>query len=303
MLKQLERNSRSIHSSYEGNTIIEYMLISLLLVIFCVAAMQVLGSSFNLAIAKIQNDIKTHNQNTMAVLLKKNAQVAGLNLIMNQIQLDQLKMSLSDKLQTTGANGSTELLANQIGSTAVLLLAEGKIDQSQYNILMKLANQGHRMAQIETLIAQAVRMSNGNFETFTNIKFVFDGQTYAANQLTDLLGFNGPSPAALFSINPLDPSLASSADPELATFLSLYNQALDSGALSDPLALSTVKSATSQIASLGEIVESVSPQMYAGAVTTEAEIIALQASQASQVESSQICTVGNFQDNGILCRP
>lgn len=290
-----------------GNTIVEYVIIGILLVVVSIAVLQMLSSGLNSAMAMIRNDMKSHRQTALAAQAAQitagsgapGSQFTGLSAS----QQATLEESLAQKLQTTGANGSTELLAQQLAAMANLLLQEGKINQNQYNILMQLSNQGHRMAQIESLISQATTMANGDYNAYSNMKFNIDGQTYTPNQLTDMLGFKGPTPYYFVNNSVLDPSVASTADPELATFLSLYNQAAASGALSDPLVKSTVDSAATQIASLGELVESVSPELQNGSVTNNQSITDLESSEASSMNSSQICTAGKFQDNGALCTP
>jgi len=293
-------------SASRGNTITEYALIGILVVVVCIVALQTLGSGLNSAMAMVRQNMKNHQLQASAALMAQKSAASGLAGQSGQLTAAQqalLQESLAQKLQTTGANGATEILADQLAATAALLLAQGQITQSQYDILMQLANQGHKMAQIESLVAQAVQMANGDPTAYANMTFTIDGQTYTANQLTDMLGYKGPTPYYFTGNSTLDPAVASSADPELATFLSLYNQALSSGALSNPLALSTVSSAASQIAMLGEMTESVSPEIANGTAATSASITALEASQASQMNSSQICTAGNFQDNGVLCTP
>jgi len=293
-------------SASRGNTITEYALIGILVVVVCIVALQTLGSGLNSAMAMVRQNMKNHQLQASAALMAQKSAASGLagqNGQLTAAQQALLQESLAQKLQTTGANGATEILADQLAATAALLLAQGQITQSQYDILMQLANQGHKMAQIETMVNQAVQMANGDYTAFSNMKFTFDGQTYTAPELSGLLGFNGPTPYYFANNGTLNSAVANTADPELATFLSLYNQALSSGALSNPLALSTVNSAASQIAALGELTESVSPEMQRGDITTAADAASLQVSQATQMNSSQICTAGNFQDNGVLCTP
>ena len=62
-------------------------------------------------------------------------------------------------LQTTGANGVTEMLANTMQQAADQLLAKGKITQSQHGLFTQLSNQGHAMAAIEQQIEAAVTTS------------------------------------------------------------------------------------------------------------------------------------------------
>lgn len=288
----------------KGNTLVEYVLIGLFLTILCIAAMQVVGTGLNTAMAKVRDDLAAHKQGAVAALLKKNSQLNGYNAALTQAQLEQLEMSLPNKLQTTGANGSTVILANQIASAAALSLSEGKIDQAQYDALMQLANQGHKMAKIEAMVESALKLANGNMDTFNTMTFVIEGKTYTASELAYSVGSLGLNPQNLGEQSILNASNAS-PQAEMQKFLDLYNQVTTSGALSDPVISSSVQSASTQIAMLGELTEDAIYNLNHG-MATDASIegvLAAQAANATHMASSSICVAGNFQDNGILCQP
>jgi hypothetical protein len=287
-----------------GNTITEYALIGCLVIVFSIVALQLLGSNFNTAMAKIKNDMKSKNQATVTALLAQKAAMAGqIAAGLSVSEQAILASSLTSKLQTTGANGSTEVLAKQIEAAAEQLLKEGKIDQSQYDILMKLANEGHKMAQIQGLVSDAMKYANGNVEVFNGMAFTVDGQSYTAPQLAQMLGLNGPAPADFASANILSVASGGTTGGALGNFLDLYNQALSSGALSDPLAKSTVDSASTQIASLGELTEDIVWNVQNGMSMDTTSITELTSQSATSMASSNICTAGQFVDNGALCSP
>jgi Flp pilus assembly pilin Flp len=292
--------------SASGNAITEYALVSVLVIVVCITAMQLLGNGFHTAMANIRDDVKSHNQATIAIMKQKNAQAAGYisSTSMSQAQLADLQMSLSEKLQTTGANGSTNMLSDQIASAATLLFSEGKIDQSQYDILMKLSNQGHQIAQIESIVADALKTANGDATAFANIKITWEGQTYTAAEMSGLIGFDAVYPSDFTSPTSNILAQQTGAKAEISDFLSLYNEAMASGALSDPALKATVESASTQIASMGELVEdSVWHFTYYGESGTLEAVNARAASTATTMNSTNVCTAGSFQDNGILCTP
>ena len=311
MVKPLQRQLQISRSGLvprfgvsRGNTITEYAIVGALVVVVSIIALQFLSGSLNTAMAMIRDDLNDHQQKALsAQLAQQKAASTGPVATAGLSAADQavLEESLSQKLQTTGANGSTEILANQLAAAAAALLAQGKIDQSQYDILMQLSNQGHKIAQIESLIGQAEKMANGNYAAFANMKFTLDGQTYTAEQLQKMVGFEGPQPSSFAASNILTAS--DTAEPAMAQFLSLYQQAQASGALSDPLAQSTVNSASTQIASIGEVTEDTVWNFQQGAATDAASIQAFEASSATQMNSSSICTAGKFTDSGALCSP
>jgi len=290
-----------------GNSIPEYMVIALFLIFISLAGIQLLSANLNTAMAKVRDDMKTHQQAAQNVLAAEQAAAAaaasgasGTGAGLTAAQAALLQQSLADKVQTSGANGATELLANQLSAAAELLLAEGKIDASQYDILMQLANQGHEIAQIESLIANAISSANGDTTLLQNMTLVYNGSTYTVTELSQMIG-TGATPADLATSNvlALDPA---QYDSQIASFASLYTEALNSGALSDPTALSTVTSAAQQIGNLAESVEDTVYQVNnTGLAATTAAVQTQVASVASQMDSSNICTAGSFQDNGVLC--
>jgi hypothetical protein len=305
-------SSRAPQGICLGNSIPEYAVIALFLIFISLAGIQLLSANLNTAMAKVRDDMKTHQQAAQSVLAADQAAAAaaasgssGMGAGLTAAQLALLQQSLADKVQTTGANGATELLAQQLASAAALLLAEGKISTTQYDILMQLSNQGHKMAEIESLIQNAITSTNGNKDLYNNLTIYYNGQSYTPDQLAAMLGLNGPHPEDFATTNILNVSATDpTAEAEMSNFLSLYQQALSSGALSDPAVASTVNSAATQIASLGEVVENSSHFLTTGEMSIDAATVnVVIAQQASSMDSSTICTVGSFQDNGLLCTP
>lgn len=287
----------------KGNTSVEYALIGCLILVVGLAAWQMFGSNFNTAIAGIKGDMDAKRESAVAAWLStktKNGQLTGLSASEQAI----LQESLTSKLQTTGANGSTEVLAKQLELAAEQLLKDGKIDQSQYDILMKLSNEGHKIAKIQGLIGDAMKYANGDVAMFNNMSFTFEGQSYTATQLAKMIGFNGPAPADFATADILSSPTGGTTGSTVGNFLNLYNQALSSGALSDPMAKSTVDSASVQIASMGELTEDVIWNVQENGMPMDtASVTALTTASTSNMNSSKICKAGQFKDNGALCSP
>ncbi len=287
----------------KGNAITEYALIGFLVLLSAIAGVQLFGANFNTAMGMVKDDMKAKNQAALAAWVSNTASATGKIPVLSLSEQALLEESLTSKLQTTGANGSTEVLAKQLAAAAAKLLKDGKIDQSQYDILMKLSNQGHKMAQVQGMIADAMKYANGDVNLFNGLKFTLDGQSYTAPQLAKMIGFNGPSPADFGAANILCSPTGGTTGSEVSNFLSLYNQALSSGALSDPLAKSTVDSASTQIASLGELTEDVVWNVQNGMSMDTASITTLTSTSTTTMNASKICTAGQFVDNGALCSP
>jgi hypothetical protein len=287
-----------------GNAVTEYALIGALVILLTLAGLQLVGGNFNAALARVKGDMEsTKKAAALAELMAANAgNSAAAGLSTNDKAI--LEQSLTSKLQTTGANGSTEVLANQIAAAAAQMLAEGKIDETQYNTLMDLANQGHKMAEIQGMISDAIRFSNGDISAFQSMTFVMDGKTYTARELGQMIGFDGPAPADFASSSVLSMSTGGTTGSAVSSFINLYNQAVASGALSDPMARSTVDSAATQIASLGELTEDITWNVAQNQMPPDnTNITILTSATTTQMDSSKICAAGDFQDDGTMCTP
>lgn len=299
----IERNAQGL-SAAAGNTLTEYALIGILLVVVSFGALQVLGSNFNAAVAMIKSEASTKSSIATAAWVAHNAAATGKTPTLTAEEQAILQESLTSKLQTTGANGATEILAKQLAAAAEQLLKDGKIDKSQYDLLIKLSNEGHKMAQMQGMIADAMKFAHGDVAALNNMKFTLDGKSYTAPELAAMIGFNGPSPASFGPTDILSTPSGGTTGSEVGNFLDIYNQALASGALADPLAKSTVDSASTQIASLGELTEDTIWNVKDnGMPMDDANIKTLTSESSTQMNSSKICNAGKFVDNGALCSP
>jgi hypothetical protein len=300
---QIGRNAQGLSAS-AGNTLTEYAILGILLLVVSFGALQVLGSNFNAAMAMIKSEASTKSGTATAAWVAHNAAATGKTPTLTAEEQAILQESLTSKLQTTGANGATEVLAKQLAAAAEQLLKDGKIDKSQYDLLMKLSNEGHKMAQMQGMIADAMKFANGDVAAFSNMKFTIDGQSYTAPELAEMIGFNGPSPATFGPTDILSTPSGGTTGTEVGNFLDLYNQALASGALADPLAKTTVDSASTQIASLGELTEDTIWNVNNNGMPMDAANITTLTSQSStEMNSSKICSAGSYVDNGALCSP
>jgi Flp pilus assembly pilin Flp len=296
-----------------GTTMTEYALAGVLVAGVSIAGLQLLGHSVNSSLATMLHKdpgakpqqpaaAPTLPTNPSATTPPSTVQPPTFVSSFTQSQLEQLQMSSSERILTVGVNGSSELLASQLSQTAELLLAENKVTEEQYNILAKLAKQGQQIAQIQSMVSSALHASNGNYDQFANTNVTLDGKTYTALQLTSLIGFSGPTPE-YFGTNDIL-AAGSTAEPEIASFLNLYQQALASGALSDPVAKATIDSASSQIAGLGEVTENVMQGLEKKEYTTADDVMnSKEAGMVQALNLATACQAADFQANGVLCTP
>jgi hypothetical protein len=209
-----------------------------------------------------------------------------------------LSQNLANKVQTLGANGTTTLLANQLAMLARQLLMEGKVDTEQYNAIMALSNQGHRMAMIEGKVEEAMQLSRGNNTQFNTLSVNVDGKVYSAIDAALILGYSNVGAETLASENLLNTHFEGGS--ELNRFLSLYHQVEAMGLMSDPSVKATIDSAAWQIVSVGELMEG-NVWYYSTGVLKEQDVRNSIVKGAVHLESARICTAGDFKDNGVMC--
>jgi Flp pilus assembly pilin Flp len=114
-------------------------------------------------------------------------------------------------IQTVGANGTTKLLTSDLHNIAMRMKAQGKLTEAEYTQITYLANQGHRLAQIEALIEEAAQQY-GDASMFSNKKVQLDGKSY---QIADLI------------------QLTSKTSPEVQKFITLQTEVLQYTAFSN----------------------------------------------------------------------
>jgi hypothetical protein len=277
-----------------GNTILEYSLIGLLIALGCMAGCLSFGKNFANVISGLKTEMSTRNQLAVAANKNLNNTMGTSSGLASALQLTPqeqtlLEQPLVDKLQTTGANGTTEVLAKQLELLAAQLLADGKITEEQSDAILRLANQGHYIGYLEGLIEQS---------TSQQTPLILNGQTYQPWDLASQLGFIGAGPTTFSNTDLLSSTYASNQEPEMAKFIALYQEVVASGAASDPMVASTIQSAATQIASVGEAMEDTIYWDSSG-INLNNQL----ASRVTQMNSAYICTAGNFTDSGLLCSP
>jgi hypothetical protein len=223
---------------------------------------------------------------------------------------------LGQSIATLGANGTTTLLADNLAQLAKKLRDSDEITQAQFNILTKLANQGHDIAEIAGVVEQAVKQyPTANAQEFFSAKVLLDGKLTTMKNVLDVNGYYtdnniakgyryNPATGEMYNTLPADllnPSNAPDGQ-SLNTLLKLYQQADSSGALLDPAIKQVVSSLTTQIALTLESLEQAEGDVFMGHSEPE-QIQSIAASTAIHIDSSGICETGNATDSGVHCSP
>lgn len=291
-----------------GNAIQEYALIGALAILACMGVLLSLGGSLNSLMLGLKQDMHSHREVTVQVKQPRDFQsVPGIIAEtsappqtggMAQEENPLIQRNLATKLQTLGANGTTELLANQIAELAKSLYEQGEITEAQRNTLLTLANKGHEMAQVERMLEDYVAMAGENRQQFNNMKIEFQGKQYTPMELSKLIGINRVQPETIKDFF----REARDTGSLLADFQSLYLEAEKNGSMQVPAIKSLVTSAASQIIITGELMEHSYYKYHDGTYDDVASMKERIVSKATNVNSWQICKSGNGLDDGTLCQ-
>jgi Flp pilus assembly pilin Flp len=213
-------------------------------------------------------------------------------------------------VETAGANGTTTMLADNLTKLAKEQLAAGLITEAQASTLFKLANQAYHLAEAEAAIEKVAQGKNLSKEAFDSSTVTIDGKQTTVKALLDSLGFSQAYDRGLLAdpLNAMD-----YAHEEMATLLTLYNQAQASGALSNPAIKAQVQASTNQIASIADAftfaaidrtLDPAANSNLSASIASRLTDFSGNASTATAEHGDDICTVGNgqvYKGNGNRC--
>lgn len=282
-----------------GNTVVEYALIGVSLLALSFAGLNLMGGNLNSLFLLMNTDMNQHMQNASTV----NAQHASAKLGFQAAASSQTKTvpaanpitptipappftgnGAGPVTQTVGANGTTETYAQNITDQAAQSLANGEISEADYNLVVKLANKGHEIAQIQGMLEQAMTASNGNTSTYAAMTFPFQGQNYTAAQLATLV-------------------TTSNADFQ-AIQLAAEQKV---GIVGSPALLGIIQVSGGQIlmngANIANMTQSVDKAVYTSQQLDNSGQSVSSTSVGTHAESGTICNGGQATDSGTNCHP
>lgn len=215
-------------------------------------------------------------------------------------------------IQTVGANGTTEELATTLQEQVLQMISKGEITEDEANGLLKLANQGHQLAQAQKLLEDSIVQGK------TSI--IYEGKTYSIKSFGDSIGFNIRGGNEVLENFP--PEHANSTLKPFADQLQAVKQ---SGALDNPAVQAKVSKIVFQIAFITDTLRWTAMDTIAAGYapgqgdeklkqsTVEHYLMNLgdpnvtvetiNAALKTHANSTQICTTGSGNDNGLICRP
>ncbi|MBY0404182.1 MAG: hypothetical protein K2X66_09805 [Cyanobacteria bacterium] len=251
-----------------------------------------------------------------------------------QIRLSNFPKDLKQSIESVGANGTTDLLANALAELAQRLRDAGKIDDRQFQSLIKLSQKGHEAARMQGLIDDALERSKRDGTPFGNQIIQYDGKSIPALYFARLLGSfvgdknvknNDPGAEYIQFLTPQDSNfLRENLNLQLkdnAMGLGLYDLVksfqgtFTSGTMQEPVLKNLVSQLTSNIYAMTQGTagatndyanNSIGKAIMAGdkAINNpEAFKSKVQESIGnSQISSQHICIIGRGVDSGTQCQ-
>lgn len=274
---------------FYGQSLVEYGICASVVLVVCIVAMQALGGNLAEWMGLLKADMSKGIQKTAQATAEQQAVIAAakgavdaagqpgvIDKALETLQGAQVEESTAT-IAVSGSNGSqTEAYATGILSQAKQSLDAGKLSQDEYNVILKMANKGHEIAQIQSLLEGAFQQSQGNSTAYASSSLTFNGQTYTPNQLNAVL------------------------DSSVIDFSALRSQAsTQTGVLYDENLLSTINESGGHIINNGYA----SKQQNATAdsfIQFQTEGVAGGSTETHQ-ESATVCTAGSLQDSGTQC--
>lgn len=319
-----------------GQSLQEYGIVIGLIAIVSVISLVMLGneasSSLNNSTSQFIGNENTNGLNTLVDQLHGNKTAtdsssvnAGVSLTFRNgapIQLQSSTINLSEQVSVTGSSGTTERLLADIQSLGQQLYDKGEISEAGLLKYYELANKGHQLAKVESLIELSAKKSGEDSDKFAAIKQTLNGKKYTPMELTSMLGgyiiptetqdkikpyqqelfklSNRVAPDLLASLYPNQDYQHRYASAEVADFLSLYNEASQLTS-KEPGAQQALANLVLQINTLADTTSAVSFDISRGVGHKPSQLLQTIASKLSHSDSAEICVKGQGKDTGEQC--
>jgi hypothetical protein len=218
------------------------------------------------------------------------------------VDLPAYPSDLKSVVETAGANGATEFLAQYIESLAYLLAASGEITPTQATSLKNLANQGHEIAQREGALNEALKQaieSGTPSSEINSTEFDYNNnKTNVSEMISTIADDYFPEDSA--GLDQYLTGITNTNAVALKQFMDLYKTASTDGSLNNPAVAAIIKELSFGIVNIAENVESSFIKIDIGTVKPE-EFKLDVAKNMTDTHSTGICSTGNGADSGVKC--
>jgi hypothetical protein len=183
-----------------GITLTEYVLIGVGIQMISIGALTLLGDNLNNSFKNMLGSLSNPPQLTASASESKTGlpgapatTYSAFSKAVNAktaraIETGTIEAASQEAVTlTTGVNGTTESSVQTIIASADKALADGTINQSQYDVIMRVANKGHEIAAIEGALGSAFTEAQGDTATYLNTPVIYNGKSYSVIQLQAVL--------------------------------------------------------------------------------------------------------------------
>lgn len=327
-----------------GQGAAEYVLIGSLIAVVAVVSLALLGGNINQLFSGLffksspvvssQAASSPSGSAGAAIVSSGSKAVPGMAKVSltlsngKRITLDNYPADLEKAILTAGTNGTTRLMADNMRALAKQLLAAGEITPLESQKLLDLANKGHALAEAERLVEEGFKAAGWKETMALAAPVQINGKSYTLEQAADeLYVFYSNDPGGnevWMAADDGDYSLAmervangykgwSGTGTIMGPFVEGYEDALKSGALTNPAVKSVVDELTLKIIHLGHAMGWAQPEMVRSGEVAPSEALLLDymkrdipvslfATEATHTHSAGICGTGHGQDTGIQCQ-
>jgi len=164
-----------------GQSITEYGMVGALVIVISIGALTLFGKNLTGVFGTLSS--KTNDPSLVSVKpnLLAAPPISGPTTLNNSPLPTAISTPISvqattQPLQTAGVNGETDQYSQNILKAAQQALAAGTINQSQYDIMLQMANQGHEIAIMEGLLQKSYQ--HPNQEGFYGTFVTYNGEPY-----------------------------------------------------------------------------------------------------------------------------
>lgn len=204
-----------------GISLTEYGLIAGIITIVALPALLSLGQNVSKATESI---LTTRNQPSVSAAKlqagKPSPAASQTTSILQGVPAVLSTSDLTRTVQTVGVNGTTVLLADSLTTLSNQLLQAGSIDETTYNAIVALANQGHTLAKIEASVESAAKAAgSGGGSAFYSTSVALNGKQYSGPELVSMLNRTSPDIKAFQELQSTVLNSTSITDPALKSVL------------------------------------------------------------------------------------
>ncbi|MBY0404823.1 MAG: hypothetical protein K2X66_13060 [Cyanobacteria bacterium] len=316
-----------------GNNLVEYILPAALVGLVILGTVVGITNGIQSQLAKeygISDNLSATNQKTIKL------RPMGTNPYLQTVQLDlgdgksitlsNFPVNPVNVIETDGVSGNTFLISKSLKELANKLKAVGEINNTQFQSLIDLANQGFQQAGFQKFVEDALAKSNGDVSVLKQETIQLNGKTVNLQNLVYSLGFlskDTVSDSSLYKTLtaqdvqylyrgsvPFDPGNkleGGQLGVNQIEFLTQYQKARDSGALSHPVVEKLIGELSFQIYQSNQIIASSANTtassgkdntFFKDAVKRDSTLFF---SNLSTQNSKDICIVGGGKDLGKSC--